>query len=139
MERWPQHVEDVLVSVLYALALRALSRLRGESAGNGRGAATYLRRAKRCEQALVERCLDPATGLFFDLAGPDEEPVRVSTWSALAPLALDSLGDEVRRPLVEEHLLNPRRYLAATGIPSVALEEPSFNPRFDRWRCWRGP
>jgi glycogen debranching enzyme len=139
MERWPQHVEDVLVNVFYAMSLRALSRLRGESAGNGRGDSKYRRRAERCEQALVERCLDPATGLFFDLAGPEEEPVRVSTWSALAPLALDSLGEEVRRPLVEEHLLHPGRYLAPTGIPSVALEEPSFNPCFDRWRCWRGP
>jgi hypothetical protein len=135
MGRWPEHVEDVLVNVFYALSLRALARLRGEDPAGG----NYLRRAERCERALVERCLDPGTGLFFDLAGPDEVPVRVSTWSALAPLALEALGDDLRRPLVEEHLLDPSRYRAGTGIPSVAFEEPDFNPRFDRWRCWRGP
>jgi hypothetical protein len=134
MQRWPEHVEDVLVNVFYALSLRALSRLRGEEEGG-----EYLRRAERCERALVERCLDPGTGLFFDLAGPDEVPVRVSTWSALSPLALDSLGEDVRRRLVEEHLLDSRRYRVHTGIPSVALEEPEFNPCFDLWRCWRGP
>jgi glycogen debranching enzyme len=63
----------------------------------------------------------------------------VSTWSALAPLALEALPEDVRRRIVEEHLLDARRYLAPVGIPSVSREEPTFNPRFDRWRCWRGP
>jgi hypothetical protein len=63
----------------------------------------------------------------------------VSTWSSLAPLALPTLPEAVRRGLVEEHLLHPRRYLGACGIPSVALEEPSFRPGFALWRCWRGP
>ncbi len=60
-------------------------------------------------------------------------------WSSLAPLALPGMPEEVRRRLVEEHLLDPRRYKAATGIPSVARSEPTFNPRFSLWRCWRGP
>ncbi|HEV3228077.1 MAG TPA: hypothetical protein VGY97_01285 [Solirubrobacteraceae bacterium] len=132
--RWPEHVEDVLVNVGYALALRALSRLLGEP-----GDGEYATRARRTEQALLERSLDERSGLFYDLAGPRERPVRVSTWSALAPLALDGVPEDVRRRLVEEHLLHPRRYLAPTGIPSVALEERTFTPGFDRWRCWRGP
>ncbi len=127
----PHHVEDVWVNVAYALSLRAMGRLSGEARWSERAAAT--------ERALLERCLDPATGLFFDLAGPDERQVRISTWSALAPLALDGLPQDVRRRLVEEHLLDPRRYGAAVGIPSVAMDEPSFNPSFDRFRTWRGP
>ena len=91
------------------------------------------------EAALLERCLDPATGLFYDLAGRAERPVRVSTWSALSPLMLDTVPEEVRRRLIEEHLLDPRRYRAAFGIPSVAMDEPSFRPGFDLWRTWRGP
>jgi hypothetical protein len=45
----------------------------------------------------------------------------------------------VRRRLVEEHLLDGRRYRAACGIPSVSIEEPSFRSGFALWRCWRGP
>ena len=65
--------------------------------------------------------------------------MRVSTWSALSPLVLDGLPGAVRLRLVEEHLLDRRRYGAPVGIPSVSMEEPAFNPRWDRFRCWRGP
>jgi hypothetical protein len=113
------------------MSLRAMARLAGDSA--------YARRAERVEAALLERCLDPATGLFLDLAGRSERPVHVSTWSALAPVMLDALPEDVRRRLIEEHLLDPRRYGASVGIPSVAMDERAFNPHFDLWRTWRGP
>jgi hypothetical protein len=129
--RHREHVEDVLVNVLYALSLHAMARMSGE--------ARFAARAQAVEAALLAKCLDPQTGLFHDLAGPGEEPVRVSTWSSLAPLALPGLPEGVRRRLVEEHLLDARRYRAPVGIPSVAMDEPSFRPGFDLWRCWRGP
>ena len=94
-----EHVEDVWVNVAYALSLRAMARLAGDDA--------YARRADGVEAALLERCLDPATGLFYDLAGRAERPVHVSTWSALSPLMLDTLPEDVRRRLVEEHLARP--------------------------------
>ena len=130
---YDEHVEDVAVNVFYALALRSLSRLDPEHG------AVYAARAERTESALLERCYDEGSGLFFDLAGRRERPVRVSTWSSLAPLALDGMPEDVRRRLVEEHLLHPARYRAAVGIPSVALNERSFKPGFAMWRCWRGP
>jgi hypothetical protein len=125
------HVEDVWVNAAYALSLRAMARLAGDDG--------YARRAQRVESALLERCLDAGTGLFFDLAGRGERPIHVSTWSALSPLLLESVPEEVRRRLVEEHLLHPGRYGAAVGVPSVAMDEPSFKPGFDVWRTWRGP
>jgi len=133
VERYAEHVEDVLVNVFYALALSALARLDDEQG------EIYAARAERTAAALLERCYDERTGLFFDLAGREERQVAVSTWSSLAPLALTTIPEHVRRRLVEEHLLHPRRYLATCGIPSVALEEPSFKPGFALWRCWRGP
>jgi hypothetical protein len=129
--RYDHHVEDVWVNVAFALSLHAMARCSGDE--------SWTARAVRVEQALLERCLDRRTGLFLDLAGRDERPVRVSTWSALSPLALRGLPERVRRRLVEEHLLDERRYSAPVGIPSVSMEEPSFHPRWDRFRTWRGP
>ena len=131
VERFDHHVEDVLVNVFYALSLRALHRMSGLE--------RFRERAERVEAALMERCWDERRGLFFDVAERSERRVEVSTWSALAPLALGGLPEEVRRRLVEEHLLDPRRYSAPVGIPSVSMDEPSFRAGFDGFRCWRGP
>ena len=84
--------------------------------------------ATRTEPALLERCWDAERGLFFDLAGRDERRVEVSTWSSLAPLALEGIPREIRERLADEHLLNPRRYRARFGVPSVSMEEPASAP-----------
>jgi glycogen debranching enzyme len=131
IERYDEHVEDVLVNTLYALALRSLARLSGER--------LWEERAARTESALLELCWDERSGLFWDLAGRDNRPLRTSTWSSLAPLALPSLPEPIGRRLVEEHLLDPRRYAAPFGIPSVSMEEGAFRAGWHLFRCWRGP
>jgi hypothetical protein len=105
--------------------------------------------------ALVARLWDERRGLFLDTARgevarlDDTDPmggdrrIRVSTWSALAPLALPDLPEEIGRRLVEEHLLDPRKYWLPYPPTSVSAQEPSFEPR--RWKAplrrlyWRGP
>jgi Mannosylglycerate hydrolase MGH1-like glycoside hydrolase domain len=105
--------------------------------------------------ALVARLWDERRGLFLDTARgevarlDDTDPmggdrrIRVSTWSALAPLALPDLPEEIGRRLVEEHLLDPRKYWLPYPPTSVSAQEPSFEPR--RWKgplrrlYWRGP
>ena len=49
------------MNVAFALSLHAMARLSGD--------ATWAAKARRVERALLERCLDERTGLFFDLAG----------------------------------------------------------------------
>lgn len=129
--RYDEHVEDVLVNVFYALALRALARLTGDD--------TYRHRAARTERALIEYCWDEEHALFWDLAGRNHTPLQVSTWSSLAPLALPTLPQAMARRWIEEHILNPRRYRAAYGVPSVSMEEESFRAGWHLFRCWRGP
>jgi hypothetical protein len=131
IDRYDEHVEDVLVNVFYALALRALARLSGDE--------SYLARAQRTEEAILTHCWDEERGLFWDLAGRDHTALRISTWSSLAPLALPSLPAPIARRLIEEHLLDPRRYLSPFGIPSVSMDEPSFRAGWHLFRCWRGP
>ncbi len=105
--------------------------------------------------ALIDRCWDERRGLFLDVARgtvaredetdliEGDRRIRTSTWSALAPLALPDLPEEIGRRLVEEHLLDPDRYWTPYPAPSVSAEEPSFEPR--KWenmmvrRYWRGP
>ena len=94
---------------------------------------------------LLERLYDERSGLFHQLARASARGERrhpVLTWSALSPLALPDLPEDVGRRLVEEHLLNPREFWLPVPPPSVAASDPSFSSR-DRWlflrRYWRGP
>jgi Glycosyl hydrolase family 63 C-terminal domain len=92
--------------------------------------------------AIVARLYDERRGLFLDEARPSGLRPSIETWAALAPLALPDLPDEIGRRLVEEHLLDPRRFWLPFPPPSVAATEPSFQS--DRSvgvlrRYWRGP
>ena len=105
---------------------------------------------------IVERLWDETRGLFLDVArghlahedrtdaaGDGDRRIRTSTWSALAPLALPDLPEEIGRRLIEEHLLDERRYWLPFPPTSVSVEEPTFEPR--KWKeplrrlYWRGP
>jgi glycogen debranching enzyme len=80
--------------------------------------------------------------LFLDEAQPGGLRSEVETWAALAPLALPDLPEAIGRRLVEEHLLDPRRFWLAVPPPSVAARERSFEPGAGpgwKRRYWRGP
>ncbi len=114
---------ETLVNTLWSLSLQAL----------GRPSAT---------PALVERLWDEERGLFIDWAEPGGIRPGVVTWSSLAPLALPDLPEAIGRRLVEEHLLNEDEFLTPVAPPSVAANEPSYEPGGNRGpirRYWRGP
>jgi hypothetical protein len=92
--------------------------------------------------AIVERLWDERRGLFLDEVRPSGARPAVATCSALAPLALPDLPEEIGRRMVEEHLLDKRRFWTPFPPPSVSASEPSYEPsggpRLPR-RYWRGP
>jgi hypothetical protein len=114
---------EVLVNTLWSLSLQAL----------GRPSTT---------PALVERLWDERRGLFVDEAQPGGLRPGIVTWASLAPLALPDLPERIGRRLVEEHLLDPAKFLTPVAPPSVAASEPSYEPDGGHGpirRYWRGP
>jgi hypothetical protein len=91
--------------------------------------------------AIVDRLYDPARGVFVPRWWPERDARVPLTWSALAPLALPDLPEQIGRRLVEEHLLS-ERFWTRVAPPSVATDEPSFSLRehtLGLRRYWRGP
>jgi len=91
--------------------------------------------------ALVARLYDERHGLFLPAVEPPIEARIPLTWTALAPLALPDLPDEIAHRLIA-YLLDPLRFWAPVAPPSVALDESTFSLRehFDGLRrYWRGP
>jgi glycogen debranching enzyme len=113
----------VVTNVLHSLSLMAL----------GRPSLT---------RAIVDRMYDEQAGLFRSLTLPEDEQMPVLTWAALAPLALPDLPEAIGRRLVEEHLLDPKRFWLPIPPASVSATEPAFSVRDSTLgvrRYWRGP
>jgi hypothetical protein len=91
--------------------------------------------------ALIARLYDEPSGLFLPAVKPAITRRIPLTWTALAPLALPDLPQEIGHRLVGQ-LLDERRFWTAFAPPAVALDEPSFSLR-EHWggvrRYWRGP
>jgi Mannosylglycerate hydrolase MGH1-like glycoside hydrolase domain len=115
---------EVMSNVLYSLSRLAL----------GRGTLT---------EVMIERMYDPKLGLFRPLARPEPRRPPAVTWSALSPLALPDLPEEIGRRLIEEHLLDPAQFWLPVPPPSVPANERSFSLRDTVLpglrRYWRGP
>ena len=129
------HLEDVLVNSIYALGLRSLARLLGESPE----AAEFQREANRTRDALVARCWDEEAGAFFDLAGVAERPVKVVTISSLMPLVLEDLPRPIVEKLVERWVSAPEHFWTPYPLASVPASDPKFLPGNPRGFIWRGP
>jgi hypothetical protein len=114
---------ETVVNTLWSLSLQA----------HGRPSAT---------PALVDRLWDERRGLFVDEAEPGALRPRAVTWASLAPLALPDLPEAIGRRLVEEHLLDPSQFLTPVAPPSVAANDPGYEPDGGHGpirRYWRGP
>jgi hypothetical protein len=123
-------VHEVLTNVAYALSTAALHRMGGGE--------RFAARCAQTQEQLLARCWDERTGLFAD--DPPGGRREVSTWAARAPLALPGLPAAVAGRLVDEHLLDRRRYWRRYPVPSTSVEEPCYRPRTRfPFRYWRGP
>jgi hypothetical protein len=115
---------EVMTNVLYGLSLLALRR-------------------PSLTPTMVARMYDDATGLFGLIARPALRRPPPLTWTALAPLALPDLPEDIGRRLVEEHLLDPKRFWLPVPPPSVSATDPTFSlhdgGRLRPRRYWRGP
>jgi glycogen debranching enzyme len=130
-------VEDVLTNCAYAQGLHALARL-CRVAQETNDSAEFDQLAGRVEQALVDKCYDEQRGIFFDLLGSAEKPSGVVTVTSLLPLMLDHLDPAICARLVDEHLHNPAEFWLPYPVPSVAANEPSFDPEAKTGLLWRG-
>ncbi|MEU1754418.1 trehalase family glycosidase [Micromonospora matsumotoense] len=129
---------DVLFNSIYADGLRTVARLCRLSPDAQRVADVCENRAHALTAALSRHCWDEERGVFWDLDVVRGTPARCLTVSSLFPLILEDLPAPVVRRLVEEHLLNDQEFWTAFPVPSVAVNEPVFDPDFRTGAIFRG-
>ena len=93
---------------------------------------TWARRADAMAARMIEQLWDEQAGLFW--AVKRGQPIKIRTPFNLFPLMTGRLP----RPIVERlvaHLTDEHEFWSHYPVPSVALDDPKFNPL----EMWRGP
>jgi glycogen debranching enzyme len=131
-------VEDVMVNTIYAHNQSVLAELFSEI-GDLETAREFSDRAAKTRRALFEKCWDEEAGLFFDLGGLAETPLKVNSFTSLFPLVLPDLPSDRAARLIAQ-LEDPALYAAPYPVPTVPLSSECFDPgREGSKLVWRGP
>jgi putative isomerase len=103
-----------------------------EALGMKAESAMWRRRAAAIVRRMIEKFWDEEAGLFQALCG--KQPVPVLTPFNLYPLWTGQLPAHICERLVA-HLTHPDEFWGEYVIPSVARNDPHFDPE----TMWRGP
>ncbi len=95
-------------------------------------AAMWRKRAAAIVKRMIKDMWDEESGLFQALY--EEQPIPVVTPFNLYPLWTGQLPDHIRERLLA-HLTNPEEFWGEYSLPSVAYNDPNFDPL----TMWRGP
>lgn len=93
--------------------------------------------ADQLEKDILEKLYDPEEKAFFDLDETSGNLLKIKTPTILYPLLLKG-ANGVAKEIIEKHYLNEKEFHTNFPIPSVSIDNPSFNPE-QSFYIWRGP
>jgi putative isomerase len=124
-------VESPDLNTYLCLQQDTLSQI-AKTIGMETDAEMWAQRARATLKHMIDFQWDHQAGLFWALK--EGQPVHVRTPFNLLPLITGRLSPEMNRRLVS-HLTNERLFWPRFPVPSVALNDPKFDPN----QMWRGP
>ncbi|MHA1551207.1 MAG: MGH1-like glycoside hydrolase domain-containing protein [Candidatus Heimdallarchaeaceae archaeon] len=130
-------VKCVLTNTLFAWGLESFASALDALQMNEE--ALFMReKSKRILQSLVDHSWNEKDGLFYDLNIKKQgyEQIHVKTITSLMPLLLN-IPKDIKQNLIS-HLTNPKEFWPKYPVPTVSMEEKTFNPK-DTPLLWRGP
>lgn len=124
--------KDVPFNAIFVENLRVLVLI-AEQLGLKDDALNFQQQQLEVTKAMREKMFED--GLFWSTYGEDYKKIKVVTWAIFAPLFAKILSQEEAVDLVNNHLLNPKEFWCKFPVPTVAINESSFDPE----GFWRGP
>ncbi len=113
------------------LQQEALSKI-ARVIGNDKDAEMWRGRAESMARRMVELAWDAESGFFW--ATRNGSRVNVRTPFGLFPLITGQMPPEISSRLVA-HLTDERQFWSRFPVPTVAMDDPKYNPN----QMWRGP
>ncbi|MDX5348650.1 MAG: trehalase-like protein, partial [Hymenobacteraceae bacterium] len=129
-------VKDAAFNTIFAQNLEAMALLCKEV--NDADEAFFRQNSEKCAKSILELMYDADDEAFYDLAGKENRKLKVKTPTIFFPVVLKNIPDEICKKVLHRHLLNPKEFQTKFPIPSLAIDEPAFNPTESIY-IWRGP
>lgn len=116
----------------------ALARI-ARTLGRDEDARLWTHQAAHLTERLIARRWDPQAGLFWSARGVGAAHVPPSRVAAVTPFSLFPLITGRMPPEIAERLVaaltDPGRFWSHWPVPTVALDDPAYDPE----AMWRGP
>jgi putative isomerase len=109
-------------------ALAKIANVIGEQAD----ASIWMQQADELARQIIQNMWDAQAGLFW--AKRNGKPVNVRTPFNLFPLLTGRMPAAIAKRLID-HLTDQREFWPRYPVPTVALDDPKFDPD----QMWRGP
>ena len=130
-------VEDVAFNTYLVWNLDILSDI-AYSIGNKKDAQRWRSLAMKTKAAM--RKLMFHNGKYVSLSGSSGIPVTTDSWDQFLPLLAGLYTQSEAHQLVQNHLLDKKRYWLPHGIPTVAPTDPGYAPDEPEWgEAWQHP
>ena len=124
-------VESPDLNTYLCIQMQSLAEM-AEALGMFEDGSKWRSRAEAIVQRMIDDLWDEVSGLFR--ATHDENPIPVITPFNLLPLWTGHLPEKICVRLIA-HLKNPREFWGERVIPTVARNDPAYDPE----TMWRGP
>ncbi len=129
-------VKEVGFNTIYAQNLKALGQLCEELGDDD--AQRYADLSSTVITSMIETMYDEDEAAFYDVDASTGEKIRVLTPTIFFPLVIRDLPAPITAALIDRHISRKNEFDTEYPIPSVAKNDPSFNP-YESEYLWRGP
>lgn len=129
-------VKEVGFNTIYAQNLKTMAQMCREV--DDPEADVYQKRAKKCLESMMQVMYDDSSAAFFDVYGRENKMTKVLTPTIFFPLVLGELPEAMVKNILERHFFNGEEFKVPFPIPSVAINQPAFDPKESLY-IWRGP
>lgn len=133
-------VEDVPFNVFAIASLEAMGKI---AEVIGEDPSEWQRQATALHDGMRKHLLED--GSCWSSSGAEHTLIKSDTWARFAPLFVGFYTQDEAKALVEDHLKNPDSYALPYVLPTVAANDPAYDPKEpdwgDAWQHphWRGP
>jgi hypothetical protein len=139
----PKKVKSLDLSTMMVSEMRSLSRM-AEALGKRDAAAAWSQRAARMADLIRTKMWDAEDGFFYNLARDsgafatrDGVSLKRREIIGFLPMWAGVAAKEQAARLVA-HLTNPESFWRRFGVPTLAADDPYYNPDVKRCCQWNG-